>query len=520
VLQKRRKWSFRHRKGGFEPAVPDTPKAPRKYRGLRAVVSLLDWGTLLRLAVFLLVVGAVFAGAGYGVRRLLGSMKPRTISVCVATDWTFREERPDAEALAEAWLLAVNRAFEPAGIIWSVTGFTEAYPVNTEGSLRERRAMLAEHSNCQADVLLGLTGAPDADAKASVEPFSHSLLVAVADADFLDDTTGRIAESLAALFGAPVNDPLPAAGASSGPILNAARLRIVRELRGYDFSRGVAALSDGWEGDALDALVEIHKGKSARPRVEARRILAASFSESGYHAEAVRQLREAVREAPNDFRLRLGLAVELKAAAESDSAIVEATRAAAINPASGAPHAIMGAIYMERRRSWPAIDEFRTAARLEPSHANFHAQLGFALQMQPGRSKEALAALKTASRLRPEDRSVAAAIDALSREQHFLTAALARARSAARNNPTSAVAQFDLAFAESVAGQHDEALAAFEKALSLDPSNGRSHLGLARLQFDLGDYALADSEARAALAAGIKVPDEFLQAIRRKVVKP
>src|SRR6185436_12835776 len=99
--------------------------------------------------------GVVALGAaGIGVWMWL---KPRTIGVCVVSDYSFRQQRPNWRALLEARFAAANGAFSGTGVQWAFRDADQPDPTGKIAGIEERRQKLIR-TECDADVILGVTG--------------------------------------------------------------------------------------------------------------------------------------------------------------------------------------------------------------------------------------------------------------------------------------------------------------------------------------------------------------------------
>ena len=78
----------------------DTRESGQTFRGL---------AVLARLLLFVALVFAALSGAVYGGARLYRNLAMRTITVCAATDVSFRLQRPDWEHRLMLWMAEVNR---------------------------------------------------------------------------------------------------------------------------------------------------------------------------------------------------------------------------------------------------------------------------------------------------------------------------------------------------------------------------------------------------------------------------
>src|SRR5215208_409576 len=123
----------------------------------------------------LLAVAGVVAlgGATYAIRQWL---QPRTIGVCVVTDYSLRKNRPNWREYLEGRFAAANRIFSGTGVRWAFRHVDEPDPTGRLHGMEERRQKLFRTS-CQADVILGVTGQPESDVSIDVPPFSHLAMV-------------------------------------------------------------------------------------------------------------------------------------------------------------------------------------------------------------------------------------------------------------------------------------------------------------------------------------------------------
>ena len=116
--------------------------------------------------------------------------------------------------------------------------------------------------------------------------------------------------------------------------------------------------------------------------------------------------------------------------------------------------------------------EFELAITLDRNLAWAHADAGF-IKVLLGRAEEAEADLTTAIRLSPRDPGLDRWLSLLGIADLFLGrhgSALARLRKSVEMNPDLALTQFFLAAASALSGHTEEALAARNAGLRLDPN--------------------------------------------------
>jgi Flp pilus assembly protein TadD len=464
-----------------------------------------------------MLAGAAVA-ARYGGLLVLHESRTRVLNLCVATDFSYRAARPDWESSLEGLFAEVNRTFAKTGVQWRVRSGGEAYPPQTPGTMLYRLRAMGQTATCRADVVLGLTGRADRNANSAVTPFSHALLVSDTAANSQSVTATVIARALAELFGAPAStQTLILADAPDGEVFDAATVNLIRSTRDYDFANGISSLNETWERRGLSALTNAMRGRTQHPEAEAHRILAQAFAGGLDYAKAAVHFRQAAQEDPENADLRVELAMSLEFSSQSEQAVHELKQAVLLDPDSALPHAAMGAIYLNSRRVDAAIKEFQEATRLDRRNASYQAALGEALSQDLGRAHEAVAAFHAAVELRPlESGAFSGLLSELNAEKRYRQSVL-DAEAEVRLKPSSPQARLRAGVALAYAGDLDAALNEIRRAVDLDPSNGKSHLALARAYHQAGRYAEADSEIRAALSVGVNPPFALVEDLDRKL---
>lgn len=133
-----------------------------------------------------------------------------------------------------------------------------------------------------------------------------------------------------------------------------------------------------------------------------------------------------------------------------------------------------------------AIQEFKTALRIQPDFVNAHYNLGVALSKIPGRMPEAMAAWRAALRISPAVATAHYNLGvALGNIPGRLPEAIAEYRAELRVQPDFATAHFNLGAALAQSSGHlHEAIAEYQAALRIAPDYADAHtaLGLALAQ--------------------------------------
>ncbi len=505
----------------LEPPVQNLGRRPSYWRisiprlALKTFRSL-TWGSTLRTVLVCALLAAAAIGTYSGASALYANYRNRTLDLCVVTDADYRVDHPDWALNLKPTFADVNRMFQKSGVQWRIKLGGEAYPPDTQGDIFERAALLADAA-CTADVVLGLTSRPDRHADSVAPPFSHTLLVASPASDSEAMAAITIAGALGKLFGVQVSARTVIVTDASEGIFDAAAIRLIHEMRRYNFADGAAALAGRWEERAASALTASLAGRKPHPEAEAHRILARAFAAGRKHSDAVGELRKAIRALPNDFGLHFELGMQLAADSETQAALGELEAAARLDPSSAEPHAAAGGILLNASRVDEAVEEFREAAALDPRNANYQAALGTALSRQSGGAREAAAAFEHAVRLRPMEPGAAQGLMQESHLEQTLQQAVEQLQEQLRHNPDSAGKHLELGVAQGRAGDFDSAEKELRRAVELQPNYGDAHLALARTYYLMERYGDAQKELKAARASGAIPPTSLIEAVERNL---
>jgi tetratricopeptide (TPR) repeat protein len=164
----------------------------------------------------------------------------------------------------------------------------------------------------------------------------------------------------------------------------------------------------------------------------------------------------------------------------ADRAFALAQKALALDASLADPHQILGFVYLWRdKQHEQAIAALEQAIALDPNYADNYVVLADVLIFS-GRPAEALEVAKKALRLDP----------------HYPAAYL-----------------FELGWAYQWTDQYEEAIAAFQRALALNPEYLTAHLNLAVVYSELG----REEEARAAVAAVQRINPHYTIEVGRQL---
>jgi protein O-GlcNAc transferase len=201
--------------------------------------------------------------------------------------------------------------------------------------------------------------------------------------------------------------------------------------------------------------------------------LAIIAAQEGDPAQAEALFRRAVGAQPNDPQGHNNLGALLQQQGRLDEAIAEHRRAIALRPDYAGAYLHLGTAFKRQNKLDEAAASYRHALKLKPDLAEACNNLGVVLQAQ-GKFAEALEAYEQAIRLRPGDLE-AAYNRAVAFQQKGLRAEAETAyRDLLRQSPNRFVC-VNLGALLHEQDRLDEALAAFDQAVALDPAYAQAH---------------------------------------------
>ena len=216
-----------------------------------------------------------------------------------------------------------------------------------------------------------------------------------------------------------------------------------------------------------------------------------SQAKAAYAAGALEQARRLslrlLRHSPHDGHALALMAAIAADAGQIDEGLQWARRAQAADSGAASPHYVMGRLWQEAGRLVDAEASYRSAIGLQSDHARAHNNLGCVLHMQ-GKLEEALAAYRRALDLDPGLPQANQNYAAIVRDARALERAAAACLRHAAAHPDDAMAFNDLGNAYRELGRHQDALAAYERALALAPGLAQAHFSRSFVLLLLGDY--------------------------------
>jgi tetratricopeptide (TPR) repeat protein len=261
-------------------------------------------------------------------------------------------------------------------------------------------------------------------------------------------------------------------------------------------------MQDLESGEFHDAVLLGEQAVARWPRdAQFGHYLGIAYFKSGDLKQAQEQLTRARDLNPEDSKTHFDLALvflseqDYTAAADEMEATIKLSRSNSnSNPNSSAlAHVLLGRAYLNSNRSLQAIDEFKTALKLDPAIKLGHYHLGFAYSSL-GRNDEAISEYKEELRQSGESPAVVYELGRSLLETgkyHAAGTYLQRATELDARNPD---AWYNLGKAQALAGQAAEAEASLRKAAELNPKDPSPHYQLARVLEKLGKSDEARSE--------------------------
>jgi Flp pilus assembly protein TadD len=454
-------------------------------------------GTLESVTKFRsIAIAAVSLAVLSGAFWIWRATRPRVVSVCVLSDYAFRKQHEDWRAVLNARFEAARQYFRGSGVDWDFRDADQPDPTEKlEGGMEERRQKLVR-AQCDADVILGVTGM--AGAKGDVPPFAHTAIIGGAV---------NFSQALLTLFGVSEAD-------SRAPEMTRAARTLVSRLRGYDFAKGTEALSGGWGDKVYSALSSVY------PAAEAHRVIGMSLAADGLFPAAILHLRERARLDASNAAAHADLATVYAHDFDSTDAIREYRAAVQLAPGGAPNHAALALALANAGLAEDAVDEFREALRLDPQFAAAQAGLAYVLTQQLGRIDEAIAAYGEALRLNPE---LHAAVDGLERARNLKSKAAAEAvelRRSAQAAPADPIRHVNLGLTEARAGNVDAGIRELRRAVELDRGNALAHEQLAILLYRQGNPSEALQHAEAARRGGYDPPHDIVERLKKTEPRP
>ncbi len=231
-----------------------------------------------------------------------------------------------------------------------------------------------------------------------------------------------------------------------------------------------------------DAIAEAQDGAFKNPKnPEIHMAVGKIFEADGRYDQAAGSYRKALELDPDFSPARLALVKQLIPKGDLDGALAEARKLAAATPNSGEAQVLLGELLLRKNDNENAVAPLERAIKLLPGSSEAHYYMGRAYHFT-GRAKEALAPYEKAVQLDPKNldfRTTYGLI--LGQNGQFDKAAeeLKRVVASPGYKNTAGFTNLGFVYRSMEPPRNDESIAAYKKALELDPKNGQAALGLA-----------------------------------------
>lgn len=371
----------------------------------------------------------------------------RVVKVWVYTDYAFRFQHSNWPALVDGRFREVNGMYHRGGtgVIWKVVDASQSDPTGSLPGIDARRANMVFHQDRQTDVYVILTGIREGNRTGSVNPFTNVAVIV----DFPDQSetvnSGVLARELSHLFGVP-QDP---------------------------------SLSQTFGGRQSELT-------SLSPK----------------NAAIIRDM------SAYPFAGGIEPLIHGPWANRAVAAIAQNDPVSGVNPRFHAETVVATALLNERKRT-EAIAHFQTAVQADPRNVMAHLNLAEAYG-RDGQDNMAVEQAREVVRLAPDNPMAHRALGAMLGRSHQPDAALRELRLAAGMEQPNADTQTLIGAQLAVMYGHvDEAIAAFQQALSLNPNMVVAKEGLERAQLLKSKLASEVEKQHAAVQSNPNDPDAF-----------
>jgi tetratricopeptide (TPR) repeat protein len=249
-------------------------------------------------------------------------------------------------------------------------------------------------------------------------------------------------------------------------------------------------------GHLRDAVLLGQQAVSRWPRdAQLRHYLGVAYFKTGDFKQAQEQITRARELNPKDSATHFDLALVLLSQVEYAGAAEELEAAIKLSPskANALAHMLLGRAYLNSNRSLQAIDEFKTALKINPAIKLGHYHLGFAY-FSLGRNDEAISEYEEELRRSGESPAVEYELGRSLLESGKYESSLTYLQRATELDAPNPDVWYNLGKAQALAGQAARAESSLRKASELNPKDPSPHYQLARVLEKLGKTEEARSE--------------------------
>jgi superkiller protein 3 len=243
-----------------------------------------------------------------------------------------------------------------------------------------------------------------------------------------------------------------------------------------------------------DAIGEAQDGAFKNPKSpEIQMIVGKIFEADGRFDQAAAAYRKALEADPEFSPVRSALVNAQFRKGDLDGALIEAKKLAAAAPNSGDAQLLLGELLLRKNDADGAVGPLEKAVQLLPGSANAHAYLARAYH-STGHLKEAVGEYAKAVQADPSNFDLRSNYGlALGQTGQHAQAAeeLKKVVGSPGYKKTDGFTNLGFVYRSMEPARNTEAIAAYKKALELDPKNGQAALGLAWVHLNSKQYAEA-----------------------------
>jgi tetratricopeptide (TPR) repeat protein len=199
-----------------------------------------------------------------------------------------------------------------------------------------------------------------------------------------------------------------------------------------------------------------------------------------YWRDSIALYQHAIDVTSENYVARFNLAVVLEKRGDRAEAVSQLREAVRIRPHFAPAHSALGQLLAEQGQPEQALPELQTAVRLNPGLPDLQVRLGSVLGTL-GRTEEAAAAFSEAIRRQPENADAHYNFGIALAQAGKLTDAAREFRATVDLRPADVEAHFNLGIAFAQLGQRDEAIAQLSETLRIKPDLIQARQALADL---------------------------------------